>query len=304
MELACDIVRKRSVAHNVTDVLDRIKRINLRDPIVSHNKNVVRAINEILGSIVECNDDIVDSLLMAYFISTHTVNDLKGTINDPKLINAANALVSCIENSDKKYVENTFFECIDHYYSLYKMSKSSNEISKIEQMFNKLEEKIKAHILASRKGHKLKVSRFKLINKMFNVSPMIATKKLLSSYKLISAIPDVSNVVWNAILNSMNDNVHNREHLFLIMVAELRIMMVPKLNSSTDRRNIYYNIDIEEIIHSIRDRSLSTIDVTNILHIFADKTIDITIQQYDQWNNEFNEFIIDFFHKMFDQMRK
>jgi len=296
MELAYDIVRKRSNRHDISDVLRQIKMINIKDTKLSHDKHLADKIRSILGSVIDCNDDIGDALLSAYSISIDTVND-------PKLIDAAARLVSCIENSDKKHIGEMFLDCIDNYYSLYRMSKSSDQICKIDALFNRLEEKIKIHLLATVKGHEMILGRFKVIEKMFNIDPMIATKKLLSSYRLISAISDICDIVWKRILNGMNTSVYNREHLFIIMVAELRIMMVPKLTNSSDRKRLYYKIDIEEIIQSVRNRSLSTSDVVNIISIFSGDMIDVNIQKYDSWNIEFNRFIIESFRLMFDNMK-
>jgi hypothetical protein len=183
------------------------------------------------------------------------------------------------------------------------MTKSSDQISKIEVLFNRLEEKIKTHLLASVKGHEMGPSRFGIIDKMFNVDPMITTKKLLSEYKLISAITDVCDIVWKRILNNMNTSIYNREHLFIIMVAELRIMMVPKLTSSSERKRLYYKIDIEEIIQAVRNRSLSPRDVVNIIGIFSGDMFSISIQNYDCWNADFNRFIVESFRLMFDHLR-
>lgn len=295
MELAYDIVRKKSDLHDVSDLLKQIRMINLKDPKLPHDQRLVNEIRSILKSVIDCNDDIGDALISAYFISTDNTNN-------PKLINAAARLVSCIENGERKHVGETFLDCIDHYYSLYRMSKSSDQISKIDVLFNRLEEKIKAHLLASVKGYKMTLGRFKIIDKMFSIDPMITAKRLLSSYRLISAISDVADIIWKQILNNMNSTVYNREHLFIIMVAELRMLMIPKLISSLDRKRLYYKIDIEEIIQAVRNRSLSTVDVMNIIRIFSGDMIDAGSQKYECWNSEFNEFVVESFRSMFDRI--
>ena len=300
MELACDIVRKKTNVYNITNTLKKIKSIGLKDPNLIQDKNIADRVNLILKSIIDCNDDIGDALITAYYISTHTINELHdNNIKDQRLINAANSLVSCIENSEKKYLEDVFFDCMDNYYSLYKMSKSSSEISEIELLFNELEEKIKIHLLLSKKKQIIKKSKFTIIKKMFNINPMISTKKLLSSYKLISRIPYLCNIIWKEILDNMNNNIYNREHLFIIMVAELRIMMVPKLNNTSDRKKLYYMIDIENIIQSIRNRSLSISNVLSIISIFDNK---YTIPSCEIWDNYFDKCIVDFFHTHFDTL--
>ncbi len=196
MELAYDIVRKRS--DNVTVSLDTIRKLNIAsiasDPECINNKHILKSINDIIDPIIHPTNDISHAILTAYIISSHTIDELDGILDciclkcDSKLINAANTLVSCIENNK----QDQFVDCLDHYYSLYKLLMSNNEVTKIETLYSKLDEQIRIYIIALRKSVSIGIDNIKnIIDEMFVINPKAATKKLLANYKLLSCNPNI-----------------------------------------------------------------------------------------------------------------
>ena len=58
---------------------------------------------------------------------------------------------------------------------------------------------------------------------------------------------------------------------FIILLSELRVHLIHKLNTPESRKDIYYSVDIEDIIYKIRNDELNDSDIKDIINIMQDK---------------------------------
>lgn len=303
MELACDIVKKINNDTDICDVVNELKNINIGCLFDKYNEqHIINKINSILKPIFENSEEISKSITFAYHISLKSIKTNKQQNLDNKIINAAHKLVTYIEHS----IDDDFLDKIDYYFALYKTLMSINLFGSIDSYFDKLEELIKIQYFNKHFDHDVVI---KIINKMFQINAKITVKKILSNYKMVMIIPEIKNHFWTNIIRDESNNYQNYSHFFLIMVAELRIILLSKLSTINDKKDIYYKIDIEDIITYIRTNNL-TVDIANkIIVLFAQKihklnnefiTIDNKLQQHHLWTDSYNELITIHFNTMFD----
>ena len=93
----------------------------------------------------------------------------------------------------------------------------------------------------------------------------------------------------------------------MIIIAELRIKIIPQLNSCKDRRDIYYKIDAENMVKDIRNNNFTPQKLTSILDLISEK-ISIIDPKYqpiklinsDKWTKHYCDEVIIAFKSMYN----
>ena len=195
-----------------------------------------------------------------------------------------------------------FYDIVDYYYSLYKIW-SSPDITVINNIYDKLIDACIEYRINKYGIHTI----IRLIKKMFIINNKMATKTLLQNYKNFVDINIVSNEIWKCIA-TINDR--NWDHVILIMIAELRIHFIPQLKTSSDRKDIYYKIDIENIIKLIRNNEFHCEKLDTIMNIFISKINKVYNAYMLPFSREYENLqlyykhIVDLFEQMYTIISK
>ena len=287
MDLTCNIPKKNNKNLNSVnaDIINEIKKINLLNESTKLSKDqfydkiksnkYISIYNELMN--IYFSDSATNNLgfiiLMAYYISGYTdkiFTNYKSS-SENKLILAANKVVVYIEkllNNANFGFDDEFYLSIDHYYSLYKLWESNGSIKKLCNIFDEIIElnKIKKYILKNNNDYDDKLMR--LVQSMFNYNPNYTIHVILHNYEMIGGSKNVNTFFWDKVSYYFNKD---RDTIFLIIIAELRNKLIFMLKNPSDRKDLYYNIDIENIINKIRNHDFSESDITSIITVLLDK---------------------------------
>jgi len=226
-------------------------------------------------------------ILMAYCISSYA-NKMFSTYKsrfEQKLIIAGNTVVVDIErlikqeSRRKKSIDHTFmkefYEAIDHYCSLFKIWHSKDILNKQNEIFDELCDIIKIYKIQIKKGISINYNVYDqsliCIDKMFQYNHNFAIQTLLHNYNIFN-MDNVSDVNTNNIkeiiwTKTSDELLTNFNGIFIILVVELRIKLIPLLQTPTDRKDLYYNIDIENIVENVRNCNFDHTKINNILSL-------------------------------------
>lgn len=290
MELACDILHKNEVIH--PNKINSIKKeigtlqknlINIKtldDFLVSiKNSSYIKLLDDFVEELfkVKSNKEMIDAILMAYCISLFSdkMFDSYKTRFEQKLILAANKVILILEKfiNDQYDLSQEFYITLDHYFSLYKIWKSSDSLQKLNNLFDQIEEQSRIIDLQIKKNIEPNITKNKiLLDELFSIDPKYATRILLHNYNVISVTNELEKHLWSKIKENY---YHYYDEMFLIIVAELRIKLIPLVKNPIDRKKIYYNIDIEEIIKSMSETNFSNTRIAEIINTFGNKILKI-----------------------------
>ena len=84
------------------------------------------------------------------------------------------------------------------------------------------------------------------------------------------------------------------EIIFITLVTELKILLIPFLLNPKDRKEIYYGIDTEDLISKISDKGLDNDMILNIISIFNKfifPTIDVKENLIDSFKLFYSELL-------------
>jgi hypothetical protein len=326
MELACDVIKRKGILSNsrfsedINNMQKQLRKIDICSLFkkMSHGR-VERYVNMVIDPYFENSPSITKSIIFSYYISMNNNEDIEkiyGTLIEDKLLFSSKSLVAFIEYGDNNVRE--LLNKIDYHYSVYSAWKKKDKFVNIDNYFCQLEEKIKIHRIINSRNMRpvmdIDESSVTIIRNMMVCEPKIAIKKLLSEYNAISSTPELSNYFWNQIKRTVHEDNEKIEHIFLIMVAELRIMLIRKLKNSKDRKNIYYNVDIENIVDMMRDKQLTITEMKRIVMELSSNCnkldgeikcdISSVLDNFDVLNQNFVNLLINSFHMMFDFAKK
>ena len=322
MEVACELIKKnhsKNIKNN--SLFENINKFyfneNDKNSIEIFLKKISsKQYNNIIKNITEelfdnTNNDLNDALSCAYYFSYfgNVVFEKKSDF-EYKLLNIANKVIMEFENIKiKGKPSNIFYETFDNYYSLYKTWSSIDKIEKLEGMLMELIELYNCYdckILKTK--NKILVNMEQISSNMFDIDGNYTSKIILNNYKLLSINDKLKDKIWLNI-SELFKHEYKRDSLILVMVAELRIKIIPKLKSSTDRKEVYYNIDVEDLSNKLRHNKLNPQKLIKIIQIFSDKLINIDINfkplpltniDYSIWSNECSTNIVKSFRHIFD----
>lgn len=250
--------------------------------------NVILATKNLLSEYYDNVDlDMIHDILMAYCISSYPneIFDIYCSRSEKKLMFYANKVVVLIErlldninkinelNKDIKFMDE-FYKVIDHYCSLYRTWKTKDILNDQTNIFEELLESMNLYKLQSKISMKnnLENKIIAILEKLFQNDPNYAIQMLLFNYNKIKDLASITNVIWEKIYKIM---LSNMDMIFLILVVELRIKIIPLLEHPNDRRDVYYGIDTEEIINDIRNNDLNIDQIQNTVNKLQNKVIKI-----------------------------
>ncbi len=312
MDLACDIVKKREITNGKISVLNKFKNMNLREDIDKKIKqhNYIEESNNILNAIFETsNKDFGFSILFAYYISTYSNTIFSKNKSDlaRRLIFAANSVVVQIEHIATEDNLEEFYNAVDNYYSLYKIWSSRDSLNKIEILLESLINETKIYRLKLLKNMDITSMDDRMdsiIDKMFSINKNFTIKILLDNYDYLCVVKDLKDVIWRKILEAMGEY---RENIILMMITGIKIHLIHLLKNSEDRRDIYYKLDNENIIKTIRDNNLTPEKTSYLMQILVDKINKLDNKNRinfrlvgKSWNSTIDIHIIETFKLMFD----
>ena len=295
MEIACDILKKSSTTERYTEIKKKFKSLNLSEisrtnslemfiKIINTPKYISAVTLLIEEYFNEIDEDMGLSILMAYCISSYSnkLFDLYKTKFEQKLILSANKVVLCIEkillnNKPSSELTEEFLNIIDHYYSLYKIWQSKDSINEMSKLFENMQDI--TNILKIQILKKMLVvnydSLFDSMNKLFDLNVKYAIRILLHNYDIFDGLQLFETAFWE---NVVSNYQKYKDAIFVILVVELRIQLIPQLTNPQDRKELYYNLDTEDIINKIRNYDLDNHKIIKIINLLQNKTNKINIE--------------------------
>ena len=289
MELACEILKKRTDNNNTTKSLKKFKNLKLQNGLKTSNKeDFLKKIKspqykKIANNFAKkCfyskNKDLGQAIMMAYYFSYYG-NDVFGefkTYYEKKLINAAHEVVCYLERKNNNYNDN-FYDILDNYYSLYQTFIKKSSLYKIDDMMVILEDYIKASKLLQIQNKSIDHNFIKKINniisEIFKINHNFAIKTFLQNYDMFIDSNNIMKHIWDKIKEYFKNDIR---HAILIIIAELRVKLIQSLTLSEDKKDIYFNIDIEIIIKDIRNNDFTIEKINNIIKLLLQKINKIT----------------------------
>ena len=280
MELACDILKQSKEIKIENKVNKKFKNLhlnsisNLHDflNIIKQNTYTNTATSLLNQYFDDVDEDMSEGLLMAYCISLFSdqIFDSYKSRFEQKLILTANKVVLIVNNMlDNMEPSNEFYNIIDVYYSLYKVWKSQDSINILTKLFGEIQDEINIINIQTKRGININLTQSKdLVSQLFNQNPKYAIRILLHNYDIFRNAEELEEYFWQCVQKHYNQY---QEAIFVILVSELKIRLIPILTNPSDRKKVYYCIDTEDIIHKISNSGLTNEMISNIVNIFGNK---------------------------------
>lgn len=295
MEIACDVLKKplnTKILENNKDIkkkflnISEIARTNSFETfikVINTKKYIDSAISLIKKYFDNVDGDMGFSILMAYCISSYS-DKLFGphkTKFEQKLVLSANKLILLIEKllmndkvqneySELNSLNEEFLSTIDHYYSLYKVWKSKDSIDEMTNLFDNMQEM--SSILKIQIKRKMSTNYDNLLetmNTLFELNTKYAIKIMLHNYDIFVGLQLFETKFWdNVVINYQK----YKDAIFIILVAELKMQLIPLLINPLDRKELYYKLDTEDIICKIRNYELDINKIIEIINLLQNKT--------------------------------
>ena len=290
MEIATDILIKKYNEYNSNYYQD-FKKLNLLELVknTSYDKfiktiqqpNYLDNTKNFISQFIKAEQqDIIDvskALLMSYAISAYP-GDIFGQYHtnfDKSLILNANRLVLEIEESiNNQIYKNNLNDSLDYFYSLYKVWESKESINEIEEIYDKMIHELKLINLNEKRNnnenndiHQNNVITY--LFELFNLNQKYTTKIILAKYNDMSDKTfKFEKYFW---MKTEELYKHSSDIFFIILLSELRVHVIHRLKTPEERKDIYYTVDIEDIIYKIRNDELHDTDIKKIINIMQDK---------------------------------
>lgn len=190
----------------------------------------------------------LNELQMAYFIAAipNMIYKLHHSIYDEELINLSNKLINIIESK-----ENIPNDDLSKYSKLYSKWCTQNPIITLKHKFIEITHFIKyyKYHLKNNTATPNMVTDFELIIKrLLSLDEIYTIQLLMEHYKLFIGIDNIKKIIWDIIHSVFKKNSGS---VLIILVERLKNKIIPMLADPNDRRDIYYNIDIEYLLHDM-----------------------------------------------------
>ena len=252
---------------------------------------------------------MTDAILMAYCISlfTNQIFESYKSRSEQKLILAANKVVITLEKFVDGIIDDNFYGVLDYYLSLYRIWKSEDSLKILTKLFDQIQEQCKIMNIQVKKGIKIDFDFVSnLIDELFHINCKHATRILLDNYSLFDNIIKVKQYIWKKIQQCYYKHY---DEMFLIIVAELRIKLIPLLSDPFDRKKIYYHIDTDDLIQIIRNSALTNTKIADIINTFGNKfkKINHSFTFNDVQKKDLKEdpmLLLHIFESFYDQLHK
>jgi len=314
MELACDIIIKKNYESNTEKYQKKFIDLKLNKKILSlkpaeylneiNKKKNLKCVNDFVDKLFKKHDDKLGySLMLSYYISYNAEELFKPfkTNSDLNFLNAANKIIYYLEKikDDMNIIyQDDFIDAVDEYFAYYKKWTSKDTLYHIDSLFENLTKLITIYKIKIKKQMEIKNEIneiMEIMDKIYKIDKKFAIKTFLNKYQYFVINEILTNKIWHMI-EKMSFNENDRNHIILLIIAELRVKLIPMLVIPKDRKDIYYQIDTEEIIKNIRCNNFHLTNLKKIMDIFEDK-ISILYPKYKNINDttmsiKWNENII------------
>jgi len=284
MELVYEIITTKDANETDLDIIKRLSEINLfeqqnkltKDDYYNliHDKTIQQLMYQFMNNIFNITDkcDINKSILMAYYINGYynELFPLYMTRLDEKIVKYSKKVVQYMQKifTNQFIIKNNFYRLIDHYYSLYNLWNSKNVIKSIDKKYEEFTNSLQ--LLDSDDS-------IFFINELFDIDIYLSLKVLITNYDKFYNKKSVNDYFWKRLINI---NINDEYRIFIILLAELRKNIISISKNINTKKNLYYNVDIEDILDSIRNRTLTLEHINGIINI-----INIEINNLCNLNN-------------------
>lgn len=312
MELTYEIIKVRNNITYPDDIINSFKIFNLDafvkenspEKFLTHiyNNNLIDIANNMLHRLFRMEKNFGECLLMAYYISNYKKNF------DMKLITLSTLVVKYLSqfiNADKvSYkIYGKLLDVFDTYQSLYYCWKNKDQISNIQDKINQLNEIITCMNKVENYDYSTILND---IQESFQNYPLESLKLFLQSYKVYKLHTNIKNAIWNNI-GYINKN---KIQMILIMIAEIRLLLIQTFANIENRKMLYYDIDVENIVDKIRNNKFKPKYINKIIIklIYVMRETKIDTSQLNQYNNlkkinqEYINTILCIFRQMYDTL--
>lgn len=335
MEAVCEVIKKKSKITNTSPTLKKLKIINLSKLTTTLNaaefidyiseKEYIEKVDSVIRKLFrKAPTDIGYSIILSYYISAYPDNVFNEYMSklDIKLEQAANKVVNCLNKTTKtvdhvdhvdhevadQNLYDTLFSTIDNYYSLYKIWTSKDSINLIDDKMERIEKCINNKSEMSKTAFReCEHILSKEVEIMFDLSPKFSINKLLENYDIISHSARLVSFFWKCVDEYINSCVEDeRDSIVLIMVVHIKIKLINLLTEPTDRKDIYYNVDSEDIVKTISEDKLNPKYINKIIKLLSNKVEKLTNQtiknphNHKQWHRKYNKELLTCITMMFN----
>lgn len=289
MEIACGVIQKTKKKINVNilqkfinlDLFNIINSVTCDEflHIIKSKKVFDIADNFIKLLIKNTHKNITDSLLMAYCIVGYNDSLFKfyKSTTDVKLINTAKNLIIIIHDSSQfnnninLYIERIIFT-FDYYLSLYNIWQSGKTLGDISKYIYELKKYIDIYNTENT-NKKIKKYLEHIVKKILLPKNNFGIKAIMEHYYIFcdkNNVVHLVNYIWTNIINNAKIKYKKYQNILLVLISEVRILMVKFTNDPIEKKNLYYNIDIEDIIKNIINDTFNASSLSIVINNIID----------------------------------
>jgi hypothetical protein len=295
MELASDIVKENVKYENLEYIID-FKKLNIKSLTekVNYNKfsKKIKSFEPVATNFISIFfnsnvEELADAILFAYCILAYSyyVFDEYKLRFEEKLFSAATNVIYYIEKIINKYnkksietinenIADKLISTVDHYFSLFKIWKSKESLNELGKIYETVEDLVK-----TKHNDKKEEQIEKYIYQMLEYNFGYATKILLQNYEIFGNFHNLKTKFWNDIQHHNNQN-----SMVILIIAELRIKLIKMIRDSNIKKELYYKIDIENMIKKIRQSTFDVYDIYQAISIFLNSIRFIDQYYQIQWD--------------------
>jgi hypothetical protein len=249
-------------------------------------KKYVQTMEQFLKELFYINPNIklTKAVLQAFYLSGYKreiFSIFYTTRLDERVLYYANKVIAYIYKIVTK--NNTqideFKDSIDHYYSLYKIWVSKDILEQIDNEMDNFKDNLETYTVFNQLNNddvlKYIHNMQSHINNMIDINNMLCIKLLIKYYNQFKNIEQVKDYFWLKIRDIASSNFN---HIIIILLAELRHHSIYINENIKARKDLYYNIDIDNIIKKVRNQQDVTQDFDNAIKILNNHTHKIIIK--------------------------
>lgn len=252
-----------------------------------------------------CDKELPLIVLKSYYITNYKkyVFGDELSCTESRLLLAAGILTNILNKITKlhnkkisKRRHNKLIDAIDYYLAIYNIWASKSRLVRLEEIFNDIKEKytiLKYSHDSESQNESINCINYKIVN-MFLINPYFTVNILLENYYLVLASCSTYNIFWE----NVNVNIIDHERIFIIIVSLLRLRLINMLKIGKARKELYYMIDVEDIIKNIRYNKFTDSNKKKIIDIFYDKVRIIS----PKFTTDFDKDGVDVLKDLYDEI--
>jgi hypothetical protein len=300
-----DIISNINFINNKELLQENISKIPL-----SVKTDYMTSLRLIFNTIYDTNYNTNDiPNLISIFINAYTILQNKNNYL-PEIVNKANNVIQNFNKllSNCKYKKNIddFCDSMEEFQSIYYkyFDKNYQNFKKFSLNLTKLLFLYKNEIYDNPEKDQIIIlynETTSLINNMYNIDPNNTIHILLVNMTLIHKCNyneySLEEYSWNILFDNYKVDKYNTLYIIII---ELRKYLIDNLTTILGKKNLYYNIDIDILRKSIRDKNINEKLLNEILSVFQLSVISenkFKIEKSNYLNDMFSLFYE--FYKLF-----